>query len=750
MDATTTTASAQSRENVLEKLLQIAFLGLLVVRSFTESFSGLSVALGPFTVNPSVMTVLLMDGVGVLYLGLLWWRGERVGDRIGGAFGLWALSWAPWVYLAAAEFGVAGLTGLREWVRLLSLVLLYWVTREIACRRGPERVLHSCLLALPIPLAVTYYQMIQAPTARAFGVTVHPNNLGAFFVVMIALTVWKLLQPMPSLWKRAGWGLVLLIELVALLAPISSNAWLMFGVFVVVLAHLVKHRPLRIMAVIAGIASVAIFGLFWAYNAAVQREVQQNLRDLGVMNTPDTRGGTLEWRFQTWGDLLEIWRQRPFVGYGLNTTPFVNPQVGKAAHNDFLRYLVEGGIVGILFFLLLQGVVIWELWRRYRQLAGSPAQVLVAIALSLCIAWAIGSIGDNVIGYTVFQVYLWAVVAVASTSSKGRFNPLAPDLSPVPSPKGGGEPLPFREGVGGEGIEEHVVALLLDKAGYCRSCRALGIQVGDLLCPRCYSVTLGWGGLFFLVGWIFAGVFLISFYLWNQGAGAESFFVSWLVWYGLVAITFRHQHEGYLALLILTALTGWLAVTWFFPSLSWSSMKIPELALGGLIVVQLWGMIPRRNFSYLRSVLLPTGLLLGAAWSLKGLLEAVERFLYGELTAFGFIALGALGLAGALGGITWGITQRSWYTLWRGWALSASWIIALVQLGAIVSTIMLHSLARVLSSIDVLKRFAPLLPVRSVGLYTWGALGGLGVLLAVYWWYRWRLRNLTMRSQEIP
>lgn len=179
-------------------------------------------------------------------------------------------------------------------------------------------------------------------------------------------------------------------------------------------------------------------------------------------------------------------------------------------------------------------------------------------------------------------------------------------------------------------------------------------------------------------------------------------------------------------------------------------MKIPELALGGLITAQLWGMITRRGFSYLRSVLLPTGLLLGAAWSLKGLLEAVERFLYGELMAFGFIALGALGLAGALGGITWGITQRSWSTLWQGWALSAGWIIALVQLGAIVSTIMLYSLARVLSAVDVLKRFAPLLPVRSVGLYTWGAVGVLGVLLAVYWWHRRRLRNLTRRSQEIP
>lgn len=726
MGTTTTPARATIRENAFEKTLQIAFLGLLVVRSFTESFSGLLVALGPFAVNPSIVTVLLMDGIGVLYLGLLWWRGERVGDRIGGAFGLWVLSWAPWVYLAAAEFGVAGLTGLREWVRLLSFVLLYVVTREIACRWGSERVLHICLLALPIPLAVTYYQMTLAPTARAFGVMVHPNNLGAFLVVMIALTVWKLLQPMPSLGKRIVWGCVLVAELIALLAPISSNAWLMFGVFVVVLAILVRHRPLRVMAVLAGIASVIIFGIFWAYNAAIQREVQQNLRDLGLINPLDTRAGTLEWRFQTWGDLIEVWQKRPFLGYGLNTVYFVNPQVGKAAHNEFLRYLVEGGILGFLFLVLFQGAVIRELLKRYQRVAGSSAQVVVAVALSLFIAWVIGSIGDNT-SYTILQVYLWALVAAASAASSGQ------------SLQGSrltteGNPSPARRG---------------DR---CERCYASQIQPGDLLCPRCYTVTLGWWGFFFVVSWIFIGVFLINFYLWNQGAGVESFFIGWVLWYGLLAIVLRHQREGYLAVLVLTALMGWLALTWFFPSSSWGSMKIPQLAFGGLIVVHLWGMITRKGFTYLRSFLLPTGLLLGAAWSLKGLLEAAEGFLHGEPMALGTIALGALGLVGAFGGILWGITQRPWYTIWRGWVLSASFIIVLVQLSALVSAIMLYSIAMMLSAVDALKRFAPLLPVRPVGLYTWGALGVLGVLFASWGYLRLARvkRALSLLNQEVP
>jgi hypothetical protein len=231
-------------------LLQITFLTLLVLRSLTEAFSGLSIYLGPTTVNLSVAVILLMDLVGLIYLGLLWRRGEWPFDRVGGFLIAWVLSLAPWVYIAASEFGIPGLTGVREWVRLLSLILLYLVVLAIARRTNYERIINVCLLALPVPLAVTYYQIIFSAGSRAFGVMAHPNNLAAFLVVMIALTIWKLGRghPRHSQFRKVLWGGLLALELPALIAPISSNGWLMFGVFLLTLAFVAWGKRFRIMA----------------------------------------------------------------------------------------------------------------------------------------------------------------------------------------------------------------------------------------------------------------------------------------------------------------------------------------------------------------------------------------------------------------------------------------------------------------------------------------------------------------------
>jgi len=406
--------------------LQAIFLTLLVVRSTTEVFSGFSIYLGPMRVNLSVAMVLLMDFVGLIYLALLWVRRKLVIDRVGGLLMLWVLSLVPWVYLAALKFGIPGLVGLREWIRLLSLVLLYFVVLVIARRTNYERILNVCLLALVVPLAVTYYQMIfslgisTAVGFRAFGTMVHPNILAAFLVVMIALTIWKLgkHRPPEGLWlRRVLWGGLLLLELPALIVPISSNGWLMFAVFLLVLALVVRGKRLKIVAISTGILLLILFIFVSSQNINVGKEIMQNLQDLGY-RSPEASvgGGTLEGRFQMWGKLIEVWRTHPLRGYGLNTTPFVNPVTGLAPHNDFLRYLVEGGVFGLLFFVVFQVAVGWQLFRLRRQATDPQHHFLAGIGFSLFIAWTIGSIGDNVIAYTAFQVYFWSILATVSAA----------------------------------------------------------------------------------------------------------------------------------------------------------------------------------------------------------------------------------------------------------------------------------------------------------------------------------------------
>lgn len=405
--------------------LEVAFLILLAARSVSEAFPKLQMYIGSVRLSVSVGLGLSLIAVGVIYLGLLFLRKALVVDRLGWIFLGWVLSLAPWVYLAAFNFAVAGLVGVREWGRLLYLVLVYLVVFSMVRRTDYRRVINAILLALPIPLSWTYYQVIfsrgEATSSgmRAYGPMFHPNTLATFLVVMIALTIWKLGQGRGP--KRFLWGGLLALELPALVAPVSSNGWLIFGVFLLAVALLAEDKRLkRALAFTAGFFGL-IFLLMIFQVGIVRTEFTQafQIRSYQEIAQSGTPQNTIEGRILMWGQLLSKWRAHPLSGYGLNTSDFINPVVGKAPHNDYLRSLVEGGIPGLLIFVLFQVAAGWELFRlRARVPVGERGlRNLLGISLGLYLGWVVGGFGDNVLSQTAFQIYLWALIATATASA---------------------------------------------------------------------------------------------------------------------------------------------------------------------------------------------------------------------------------------------------------------------------------------------------------------------------------------------
>lgn len=588
------------------RLLEGAFLALLVIRSTTEAFSGLGVVLGPWVVNPSVVAVLLMDGVGALYLAGLWRRGLWELDRLGILFLAWVLSLGVWVYIAAATWGLPGLTGVREWIRLLSLVMVYLVARAVAERRGPSSVIYACLLALPIPLAVTYGQAFLAPEARAAGVMVHPNNLAAFLVVMIALTLWKLGQPSLRGTTRILWGGLLLLELGALIPPVSSNGWLMFGIFLAVFALFSPGWRWKAAGGVAGLVFLALFAVLFLQSGRLQQEVWQNLNDLGLPTPGEEtlREGTLAFRLKMWQGLVDVWRERPWTGFGLEAVPWLNPVVGKAAHNDYVRYLVEGGLIGLALFVLFLAFVGGELFRRWKRASTPEARRTMAIALGLFAAWAFGSVGDNVVGITVFHVYLWSSLAALSVAAGFR-NPAAAWDAPRErewTPKGAESfppppPLPppsFRERLAAWG-ERWGVAVRSRPRGevslLCRSCLTSSWTSGALLCRRCFRPLLHPGGLFAFGVLTLSAVGLIGFYLWNKGAEVETFWVAWLLGVSFLALLLRNESRGFGFALLTAFFIGAIAVNRLYHPPALEAIFAEEIAFVGLLGLALGGLL---------------------------------------------------------------------------------------------------------------------------------------------------------------
>jgi O-antigen ligase len=130
-------------------------------------------------------------------------------------------------------------------------------------------------------------------------------------------------------------------------------------------------------------------------------------------------------RFELWRAALIAWGESPLFGAGLGqfreaTSQYVDSTGSLLAHNTYLSFLAEGGILGIALFLLIPGAIVLQLMRErgiasrllllsiatFMAMAATlnlqnfrPMWVLLAFALAWCIAQsrngAEGSAGKN-------------------------------------------------------------------------------------------------------------------------------------------------------------------------------------------------------------------------------------------------------------------------------------------------------------------------------------------------------------------
>jgi len=133
--------------------------------------------------------------------------------------------------------------------------------------------------------------------------------------------------------------------------------------------------------------------------------------------------------------LLFLWKEKPWLGYGLNSTIFINPKkekekgLGYLPHNDFLRYLVETGLVGLIFYLNFILITASTLFQYYRQLKDDKLKHLFYTLFINWVAWQVGSLAGNMISGTAFLFYFWAITGFAL---KARKNMTIDGLNNVP------------------------------------------------------------------------------------------------------------------------------------------------------------------------------------------------------------------------------------------------------------------------------------------------------------------------------
>jgi O-antigen ligase len=400
-----------------------AILGLLILRSsldiFTQQQIPAAFAIGIDALTLLYVTVLLLKGRTVR-TDWFWWF-----------FAGWVMLQGMWPILCAlGGLGLGPATlpdNIREWTRLFSWLMVYLLVMQLKDRLHPEKIISLLFISLIPPVTLGLMQQflnhhLPPPFAaggeRINGTFVHPNNLVLFLLLFIALTWWKLS------WAGKRWPWVLLL---GLLAYIYVGTHAIFGLAMLGTFLLVSILPkLKLSTAIGGvIVLVGFVGLFASTDFGRDRLgmladtplFNPNIDVSRAMLLSHSDSNSFNWRLAHWNFLLQSWQRSPLLGYGLSTSIYL---AEWHPHNDYIRALLEGGVMGIVTFLAFlgaQGVRLVQLIRHTPHVV-SAQRDLCWMLLAVLLATAVGMLTDNVWSGTAFYFYWWAVFGVAGWNWK--------------------------------------------------------------------------------------------------------------------------------------------------------------------------------------------------------------------------------------------------------------------------------------------------------------------------------------------
>jgi O-antigen ligase len=307
---------------------------------------------------------------------------------------------------------------LRELLRIFDtifLALLGFIA--VDTKERFSFLLKSILVSSIIPCIVGIYQYVNGigfsddavSIPRIYGTFSHPNifSLYLFILIVVILLLFVLKK------KHSPFSTFLLFciggfFLAMLLLTYTRVAWVILFAFFFLLA-LARFRALLIPLII-------LPTLMYVFILPIRERV-----DSVFHNDP---GSSVVWRQAMWKFTIQktLSEGKEIAGYGLNTFPLISGQIpdptigSNEAHNDFVKFFVEGGLVGLAVYLLslftLSFAIFRRLWQTRAQSKELPHLVFLILG-ALWIALVFASLSDNIFKNTPVQWIFWVLLGAS-------------------------------------------------------------------------------------------------------------------------------------------------------------------------------------------------------------------------------------------------------------------------------------------------------------------------------------------------
>ncbi len=256
--------------------------------------------------------------------------------------------------------------------------------------------------------------ILRGGDVRVFASAQHPIALGGLFAMLVPLAIFLAMRPGKKIWWVVA-GAVM----IGTVSSVSRTSIVMLaGVGVVFLwlrpRQTIKAWPLIVPAVLA--IQVAIPGAL--------RSVQNSFFPQGGLIAQQSAHAnyTSKNRLSRWGPTLKEWSSDPLVGEGYATRqPIKHPET-FVLDDQWLKNLVETGILGVLGWAWLFARTIRRLVRRSRQDDRDGGWLEVSLAASI-MSFAAGMWFYDAFSFIQVTVIMLILVALSASLVQAEAEP---------------------------------------------------------------------------------------------------------------------------------------------------------------------------------------------------------------------------------------------------------------------------------------------------------------------------------------
>jgi O-antigen ligase len=382
------------------QLLVVSFAAALVVRVLTDDRSAPnSRDSGSLNLSGVIAVCFILAAVALI-------SRRRHGLLTAGVAVVWL---GIWTALAVKTTGATTET-IREGVRETSVLAVGVIVYN--ARPATAVAIRLVQLAGLIPAVLALYQLVThtgllvAHNVRANGTFAHPNSAAMYFAIAATISLWRYMDRGRS---RLDGTLTALFA-ASLIATFSIDGLITFAAMLATLGAL-HPGPMRVRLLPWGAALLVVLA-FVATPLGSKRVAGESTTSLSAAERGETTS-TLDTRLYRWKTLLPQWEESPVYGRGLGTTTTsentrANRLNSLLPHNEYIRYLVETGIVGLLILVAGLTTLIRALLRRRQTDRSSEASDFNAssLALVIVVGCLVNSLADNTLlnsptGYAV-------------------------------------------------------------------------------------------------------------------------------------------------------------------------------------------------------------------------------------------------------------------------------------------------------------------------------------------------------------